>query len=59
MCISSYDYTGDGVLELVVGWSSGKVDIRHQETGEVICKTMFGSHIAGIVKVSNTLNVIK
>lgn len=54
MCIAGYDYTGNGVLELVVGWSNGKVDIRNQETGDVLCKTMFGSHIAGIVTVTVT-----
>lgn len=51
MCISSFDFNNDGVPELVTGWSSGKVDIKNQETGEILYKTMFGSHIAGIVKV--------
>lgn len=52
MCIAGFDYTGNGVLEMVIGWSNGKMDIRNQETGEVLCKTMFGSHIAGIVTVT-------
>ena len=51
MCISSYDINQDGVPELVTGWSSGKVDVKHPDTGQILYKTSFNSHIAGIVKV--------
>ena len=51
MCISSYDFNNDGVPKLVTGWSSGKVDIKHPESGEILFKTSLGSHVAGIVKV--------
>ena len=49
--MTSYDYNDDGVDELVTGWSSGKVDIKHPETGQVLYRDTFTSHVAGIVKV--------
>ena len=36
MSIFSFDLTGDGVSELITGWTSGKVDARNEKTGEVI-----------------------
>jgi Bardet-Biedl syndrome 2 protein len=44
-----FDINNDGVPELVTGWSSGKVDARNVETGEVIFKDTFSSSIAGII----------
>ena len=52
MCLHSFDLNNDGVPELITGWSSGKVDVRSMETGNVIFKDTFSSHIAGIVQVS-------
>ena len=49
--VTSYDYNDDGVNELVTGWSSGKVDIKHPDTGQVLYRDTFSSHVAGIVKV--------
>ncbi len=51
MCLFSYDMNDDGVPELVTGWSSGKVDIRSTQTGNVIYKDTFSTHIAGVVEV--------
>ena len=51
MCMHAYDMNDDGVPELVTGWSSGKVDVRSIQTGNVIYKDTFSSHIAGIVQV--------
>ena len=33
--IFSYDLNGDGVDELITGWSSGKLDARSSHNGEV------------------------
>lgn len=52
ICMHSFDINNDGVPELIVGWSSGKLDIRNSQTGEVIFKDTFSSHIAGIVQVT-------
>ena len=51
ICMHSFDINNDGVPEVIVGWSSGKLDIRNSQTGEVIFKDTFSSHIAGIVQV--------
>ncbi|CAL4122242.1 unnamed protein product, partial [Meganyctiphanes norvegica] len=48
--IYSYDLDGDGVPELITGWSNGKVDARNDRSGEVIFKDNFSSTVAGIVE---------
>lgn len=52
MCLHSFDLNNDGVPELITGWSSGKMDVRSLETGNVIFKDTFSSHVAGIVQVT-------
>ncbi len=37
--------------EVITGWSSGKVDVRSSQTGNVIYKDTFSSTVAGIVQV--------
>lgn len=49
MSIYSYDIDGDGVDELITGWSNGKVDARSTETGDVIFKDTMNHAIAGLV----------
>ena len=34
----SYDLDGDGVKELITGWSNGKLDARNDRSGEVVFK---------------------
>ncbi|XP_026277925.1 Bardet-Biedl syndrome 2 protein homolog [Frankliniella occidentalis] len=46
--VLSYDIDGDGVEELVTGWSNGKVDARNSRTGEVVFKDNFNCSIAGL-----------
>ncbi|XKL67444.1 hypothetical protein PGB90_002935 [Kerria lacca] len=48
-CLGSYDLDGDGVDELITGWSNGKIDARNSKTGEIIFKDLFSNGIAGIV----------
>ena len=57
ICMHSFDLDGDGVPEVITGWSSGKVDVRRSKTGEVIFKDSFSSHIAGIVQVHVYIHV--
>ncbi|CAN7984638.1 unnamed protein product, partial [Ixodes hexagonus] len=49
-CLHGYDIDGDGVPELITGWSNGKVDARHVTTGEVVFKDAFPHSVAGIVQ---------
>ena len=51
MCLHSFDMNGDGIPEVITGWSGGKVDVRNSRTGDVIFKDSFSSHIAGITQV--------
>ncbi|KAB7494790.1 Bardet-Biedl syndrome 2-like protein, partial [Armadillidium nasatum] len=44
--IYNYDLDGDGVPELITGWSNGKVDARNDRSGE----DNFNSVVAGIVQ---------
>ncbi|KAG7166018.1 Bardet-Biedl syndrome 2 protein homolog [Homarus americanus] len=48
--IFSYDLDGDGVPELITGWSNGKMDARNDRSGEVLFKDNFQSTVAGIVQ---------
>ncbi|XP_070565580.1 BBSome complex member BBS2-like [Ptychodera flava] len=48
--IRSFDLDGDGVPELITGWSNGKIDARSDRTGEVVFKDNFSTSVAGIVE---------
>ncbi|ESO03961.1 hypothetical protein HELRODRAFT_99764 [Helobdella robusta] len=48
--MTSFDVNGDGVDELITGWSNGKVDARDLKTGETIFKENLLHPISGIVK---------
>lgn len=48
--IHSFDLNGDGVDELITGWTNGKIDARSDRTGEVVFKDNMSSSIAGIVE---------
>lgn len=56
LCLHSFDIDGDGVPELMTGWSSGKMDVRNIRTGDVIFKDTFSAHIAGIVQADYRLD---
>lgn len=48
--IRTFDINGDGTPELITGWSSGKIDARTYNTGEVMFKIQLSSSVAGIVE---------
>ncbi|CAL8292923.1 unnamed protein product [Boreogadus saida] len=50
MSIHAFDLNGDGVVELITGWSNGKIDARSDRTGDVIFKDNFSSSVAGVVE---------
>ena len=49
---------GDGQLELVAGWTSGKMDVRDSQTGEVVFKDTLPAACAAVVVVSPFDNLI-
>ncbi|XP_019881742.1 Bardet-Biedl syndrome 2 protein [Aethina tumida] len=45
-----YDLLGQSSLQLITGWSNGKIDCRSVKTGEVFFKDVMNSGLAGIVE---------
>lgn len=48
--LAAYDIDGDGVEELITGWSNGKVDARNSRTGEVVFRDVLNQPIAGLLR---------
>ena len=48
--IFSFDLDGDGMKELITGWSSGKLDARNDKSGEVVFKDSMSSSVAGVTE---------
>ena len=44
------DLDGDGMPELISGWSNGKIEVRNDHNGEVVYKDYFNDSISGIVE---------
>jgi len=44
--LTKFDLNGDGVPELIAGWSNGRLEVRHDETGDLIYKDRLGSSFA-------------
>ncbi|XP_075252346.1 BBSome complex member BBS2-like isoform X2 [Convolutriloba macropyga] len=49
LSLAAYDVNGDGQLELVAGWTSGKMDVRDSQTGEVVFKDTLPAACAAVV----------
>ncbi|CAD7699112.1 unnamed protein product [Ostreobium quekettii] len=47
--IASFDLDGDGVPELLSGWSSGRFEVRKEDTGEVVFRDNMSSPISQIL----------
>lgn len=47
--ITAFDLNSDGILELISGWSNGKVEARHSGSGDVMARDNLGSGVAGLL----------
>ena len=47
--LSAHDLDSDGIPELISGWENGKVEGRHDRTGEAIFKDTLASSVAALV----------
>ena len=47
--LAAYDLDGDGVNELISGWSHGRLEVRHPDTGELVFKDKFAQAVAGVI----------
>jgi len=54
--ISCFDLDNDGVPELIAGWENGKVEVRNERSGEVMCKDYFQAPIAALVHADYRLD---
>nr|BCL66089.1 Bardet-Biedl syndrome 2 protein [Volvox africanus] len=48
--IASYDLDGDGVPELISGWSNGRMEVRRADTGEVVYRDHLSCPVAAILR---------
>ncbi|CAE7193575.1 bbs2 [Symbiodinium natans] len=55
-CIDCFDLDNDGVPELIAGWENGKVEVRNEKTGEVMCKDYFQTPVAALVHADYRLD---
>eukprot|EP00747_Dinoflagellata_sp_TGD_P112031 gnl/TRDRNA2_/TRDRNA2_171360_c0_seq1.p1 gnl/TRDRNA2_/TRDRNA2_171360_c0~~gnl/TRDRNA2_/TRDRNA2_171360_c0_seq1.p1 ORF type:complete len:725 (-),score=150.21 gnl/TRDRNA2_/TRDRNA2_171360_c0_seq1:93-2267(-) len=55
-CISCFDLDSDGIPELIAGWENGKVEVRNEKTGDIICKDHFQAPIAALVSADYRLD---
>lgn len=47
---TAYDLDGDGVPEVVTGWSSGKLEVRNDRTGATVYKDNFSGPVSALLK---------
>jgi Bardet-Biedl syndrome 2 protein len=47
--LTTFDLNGDGRLELISGWSNGKVEARNCSTGDVVGRDGMSSGVAGVM----------
>lgn len=46
----AYDLDGDGVPEVVSGWSSGKLEVRNEHSGELLYKDNFAGAVTALLR---------
>lgn len=54
--IDCFDLDNDGVPELIAGWENGKVEVRSEKSGEVMCKDYFQAPIAALIHADYRLD---
>ena len=47
-CLGALDLDADRAPELIAGWENGKVEVRHEKTGEVLNKDYFQAPVAAL-----------
>lgn len=48
-CLASYDLLGTGSLQIILGWESGKIDIRDPRSGDVLMKLISPNKVVGLI----------
>ena len=48
-CAAPYDLLGTGQMQIVLGWESGKIDVRDSRSGDVLMKLMAASKVIGLI----------
>eukprot|EP00899_Mesostigma_viride_P018346 jgi/Mesvir1/26512/Mv16169-RA.1 len=48
--ISAFDLDADGMPELISGWANGKMEVRHERTGQVVFKDHFSQPISALLR---------
>eukprot|EP01060_Flectonema_neradi_P014585 TRINITY_DN2120_c0_g2_i3.p1 TRINITY_DN2120_c0_g2~~TRINITY_DN2120_c0_g2_i3.p1 ORF type:complete len:738 (+),score=159.95 TRINITY_DN2120_c0_g2_i3:244-2214(+) len=49
VCVNVFDLDSDGVPEVITGWKNGKIEGRHDRTGESVFKDSFPSSVSSLV----------
>lgn len=48
MDIAVYDLDNDGEPEIITGWSNGRLEVRNQDSGQLVFKDRYSSPVSGI-----------
>ena len=48
-CAAPYDLLGTGQQQIILGWESGKIDVRDSRSGDVLMKLITPSKIIGLI----------
>lgn len=51
-CLASYDLLGTGTQQIILGWESGKIDIRDPRSGDVLMKLISPNKVVGLIVTS-------
>ena len=47
--LGAFDLDGDGVPEIVTGWSGGKIEVRDPTSGAIVYKDTFGDAVSAVL----------
>ncbi|KAL7041968.1 hypothetical protein ACKWTF_000972 [Chironomus riparius] len=48
-CLASFDLLGTGTQQIILGWESGKIDIRDPRSGDVLMKLISPNKVVGLI----------